>query len=214
MKRRLNIITFIFIGIIICASLTNVYLKSDHLFKSTEESTGHRSRAETGKSFPLRLDPEKHFAPDSLYNEKTGEWMPARIKEVIVYTHKDDKGSSPLLDNAMHIIFILIAFSGCVMIIYNFIKIIVSVNKSVIFAWINVRRLRRIGLGFIIVFIADAIISIYGSNVIEGMISLSDYSIIKETFSIRVLIDGMTAFIAAEIIAVGLRLKEEQDLTI
>ena len=231
MKKRLNIITFLFICIIIIASALEVYLKSDHMFNVNQtqdqveigfhyssegnaQDVSDNDRRKGYESFSLRLNPDKYSTPDSLYNEKTGKWMPTYAKEVKVYVKKDEI-EYPYVDNfVVKILFVIIALTGSYLIIVNFIKLLISVNKSVIFDWINVRRLRKIGTGLILCFISDAINSIYESVLALGTIKLSSYSIIMETFSENLLIEGMIAFIIAEIFAVGLRLKEEQDLTI
>ena len=195
MKKRLNIVTFIFIGIIICVSVFNVFLISDFTISESENSTDRHSLS-------LNISMNKDSFPDTLYNEKTGERIPANIKEGIIDISKgDDKQIS-----VVGVLAPVMVLTAIIMLIFNFIKIIASVNKSIIFAWINVRRLRMIGLSFIILFISDVLMSIYDSIVTSGSV--------MDTLSVSYLIEGMIAFVVAEIFAVGLRLKEEQDLTI
>ena len=216
MKKRLNIITLIFIGIIICVSVVNIYLKSDYIFNIAEaaDSAANYSSRKTGSSYSLRLGSNQFSVQDSLYNEKTGVWMPSNIKEVVVYFPESEEIKFHVADIFVKSIFLVMALTAIIMLIFNFIKIMISVNKSEIFAWINVRRLRRIGLSFILFFVSGALISIYDGIVTAEMIKLSDYSILMESFSVNALIEGMIAYIVAEIFAVGLRLKEEQELTI
>ena len=131
-----------------------------------------------------------------------------------VYMPESEDMKFHVADIFVKSIFIVMALTAIIMLIFNFIKIMISVNKSEIFAWINVRRLKRIGLSFILFFISEALISIYDGIVTTEMIKLSDYSILMESFSVNALVEGMIAYIVAEIFAVGLRLKEEQELTI
>ena len=195
MKKRLNIVTFIFIGIIICVSLFNIYLKSDFNIAEAKDSTGQYS-------FSLNFSSAQNSFPDTLYNEKTGELIPANLREGIIDIPKGDNKQISVIG-----VFVLImALTSIIILIFNFIKIMVSVNKSMIFAWINVRRLRMIGLSFILFFVSDVLSSIHDSVITLG--------IVMETISVSYLIEGMIAFVVAEIFAVGLRLKEEQDLTI
>jgi len=210
MKRRLNIITFLFIGIIILASVLEVLLKSDNMNKNASSDESKRKY----EAFSLKLNPDNFFAPDSLFNEKTGKWMLASTEEVVVYIHEDEIKDLNVDGILVKILFVIIALTGSYLLVVNFIKLLISVNRSVIFDWINVRRLRKIGTGLILVFIADSLISIYESVLAIGYIKITNYSILMETFSENLLIEGMIAFIFAEIFAVGLRLKEEQDLTI
>ena len=214
MKRRLNIITFLFIGIIIFASALEALLKSEKMFNNANDPIENYESKKYYESFSLRLNPNKFFAPDSLFNEKTGKWMPVCATKVNAYIQKDEI-EYPYVDGiVVNIIYVIIMLIGSYMLVVNFIKILISVNRSVIFDWINVRRLRKIGAGLILVFIADAFMTIYESVFAIGQIKIASYSIIMETFSENLLIEGMIAFIFAEIFAVGLRLKEEQDLTI
>jgi len=69
-------------------------------------------------------------------------------------------------------------------------------------------------IGFILLFIAEAMNSIYDSYIASSLIKISDYSIIMGSFNTSYLVISMVTFILAEIFAVGLRLKEEQELTI
>ena len=195
MKKRLNIVTFIFIGIIICVSVFNVYLKSDLNIAETADSTGSHT-------FSIDFSTNQHSFPDTLYNEKTGERLPANIREGTIEAPKGDNTQISVVG----VFALVMVLTAIIMLIFNFIKIMLSVNKSMIFAWINVRRLRMIGLSFILIFISDVLMSIHDSIVTSGFV--------MESLSVSYLINGMIAFVVAEIFAVGLRLKEEQDLTI
>ena len=195
MKKRLNIVTFIFIGIIICVSVFNVYLKSNLSIAEAADSTGSHT-------FSLNFSTNQESFPDTLYNEKTGERIPANIREGTIEAPKGDNTQISVVGVSA----LVMVLTAIIMLIFNFIKIIASVNKSIIFAWINVRRLRIIGLGFILFFVLDVLMSIYDSVATSGFV--------MEALSASYLIEGMIAFVVAEIFAVGLRLKEEQDLTI
>ena len=85
-----------------------------------------------------------------------------------------------------------------------FVRFILNVNRNEVFVWDNVwcLRITAIGLSFgVLVFSAYTIIE--GANVIEAF---------EEDMAI--LIFAVFNLIVAEAFAVGLKLKEEQDLTI
>lgn len=85
-----------------------------------------------------------------------------------------------------------------------FVRFILNVNRNEVFVWDNVwcLRITAIGLSFgVLVFSAYAMIE--GSNVIEAF---------EEEMAI--LIFAVFNLIVAEAFAIGLKLREEQDLTI
>ena len=96
-----------------------------------------------------------------------------------------------------------------------FVRLIISINKSDIFNWKNVRRLRRLGLALIISFCCSfsvAYITLY--NVGE-VFSLRGYTLeLSGILSGTMLVLGLCSLIVGEVFAIGLKMKEEQDLTI
>lgn len=96
-----------------------------------------------------------------------------------------------------------------------FVRLIISINKSDIFNWKNVRRLRRLGLALIISFCCSfsvAYITLY--NVSE-VFSLRGYTLeLSGIISATMLVLGLCSLIVGEVFAIGLKMKEEQDLTI
>ena len=215
MKKRLRIVRYVLLGTLICTAVFKVYLKSDMIFNDVETTTRNQEYKDNFGSYYINLTPDKLVVADSLFDEKTGRWMLARIKEVSVYIPEEEKTKPSMVSVFMNGAYAILILGSFGMIVFNSIFIMNSVERAVVFAWINVRRLRLISLGLFIVFILDTINSIYNNFIVKDLIKISDYSTIMEPFSsIGLLLGGVIAFIAAEIFAVGLRLKEEQELTI
>jgi len=150
--------------------------------------------------------------PDSIFDRKTGTWLPSRIIKTEICAPEKDNNSFNILWMTPVVVMVL---TGFFMILFNFYLIIRAVNKSVIFAWINVKRLRRIGIGFLLSFFAKVFAATYINNLEMNLFDVEDYNIVtSSTFEGSSLMYGMIAFLVAEVFAVGLRLKEEQDLTI
>jgi len=222
MKKKLNFITLL-IGIAVAISFYNFIKEESYDMKmgflagseyaSSSNFTNPNKRSEFVDEFVnMRFEPKEFSAmPDSIFNRKTGEWLPARIIKAEVYAPVKEYR---LFDYIWQIPFFPLALAGVIMVPFNFFLIINSVNKSVIFEWINVKRLRRIGLGFVLYFVADIIARIYENSLRVSFIDMENYNIITSSFDDGVLVYGMIAFLVAEIFAAGLRLKEEQDLTI
>ena len=80
----------------------------------------------------------------------------------------------------------------CIYAIVQFVKMIRNIHRNIIFDWANVKRLRR----FQVISLKDC-----------------DFSIAFQ-FSDPTLLIGFTSLLFAEIFAIGLKLKEENDLTI
>ena len=109
----------------------------------------------------------------------------------------------------MNLLFIILA----IVVVYfgirsfvSFIRFILNVNRDKVFVWENVRLLRWTGGGLLIavlsISIHDAIEHIPLEKIYHDYAPMSDL-----TF-------GVFCLIVAEVFAIGLKLKEEQDLTI
>jgi len=218
MKKRLNFITLLIgvaIAIIIMDSEVVSLMKAAILDGIHEGQENGSEIKESGrvsnKTLILSLESIDNAMPSELLNKKTGDTMPARINRAMVKVPMETVTGLNLF---WEFILAFFSFAGIIMIIYNFIRIIIAVNKSVIFEWINVKRLRRIGIGFLIMFIISAFLTVsQNSNVLE-LLDIENYKIINSLNNGIFLMLGMISFLVAEIFALGLKLREEQDLTI
>lgn len=216
MKKRLNLVTFL-IGIAVGISLWNFIKKefndmSSSFMEGYSEGYNRDNYSTHWESCYLVLEPKEFSAmPDSVYNKKTGEWVPARVMETYVRVPIENRTGLEMLWLFPCIIALIVGFF---MVVFNFIAMIISVNKSIIFDWINVKRLRRVGIGFILLFVVVGGVNFYHNNMTSKLIEIENYNIITYSLNGDYLMFGMIAFLIAEIFAVGLRLKEEQELTI
>lgn len=100
-------------------------------------------------------------------------------------------------------------------IVVLFLKLIVRVNRGLVFEWRNVRLLRWLGAVELAGSIATTVIQIYGASIVGRQFGVSgfvtDYFSYVSAMELTV---GLAALIVAEIFAVGLKMKEEQDLTV
>lgn len=151
------------------------------------------------------------FFLDSVYNVKTGKHVPAAYLQLIVSvdTH-GAKGDLPL-NSALS--FLLLILHLCAF--YFFIRLIVSINRSDIFSWRNVRRLRLLGVMLVLAFgcaLLRAYLTRKGIEETFGMngYELSPLMMVQST----TLLLGLCSLIVGEVFAIGLKMKEEQELTI
>lgn len=103
----------------------------------------------------------------------------------------------------------------CIYAIVQFVKMIRNIHRNIIFDWANVKRLRRLGLSLILCFCCSLVTFAINNHLVSQAISLKDCDFsIAFQFSDPTLLIGFTSLLFAEIFAIGLKLKEENDLTI
>ena len=218
MKKKLNFITLL-IGVAIVISIFNSeevsLMKASFLVGVDEGMNNANEIIESGRSSNkiifLSLESKGNTMPSELLNKKSGNSIPTRINRAMVKVPMEIESG---LNLYWEFLLSVISFSGIIMIIYNFIRIIIAVNKSVIFEWINVKRLRRIGVGFLIMFITSAFLAANQNSVVLELLEIENYKIINTSYDGSILMFGIISFLVAEIFAVGLKLREEQELTI
>ncbi len=103
----------------------------------------------------------------------------------------------------------------CMYAIVQFVKMIRNIHRNIIFDWANVKRLRRLGFSLILCFCCSLVTFAINNHLVSQAISLKDCDFsIAFQFSDPTLLIGFTSLLFAEIFAIGLKLKEENDLTI
>ncbi|MDL2243925.1 DUF2975 domain-containing protein [Parabacteroides sp. OttesenSCG-928-J18] len=208
MKKRLLLITFV---IIFAFGAQSGFLGTSFVRGFMD---GWNSYEEVPMEHVMFLD--IHLTPEvsgstvgELINEKTGEVMPANIRSATVNVAPD----TPFQTYQTISAFLLVG--AIILIAVYFLKIIIAVNRSVVFDWINVKRIRNMGIGLLVVFVLDFGNFIYSKILVDQLIEIEGYRTIgNESFSFLYFILGLSAFLIAEVFAIGLRLREEQELTI
>lgn len=149
----------------------------------------------------------KELFTDSVYNKKSGRYVPASYATMIVSVEKSVPWGKGLLA--------VVEFVAAVWALVLFIRLVVSINRSDIFSWRNVRRLRRLGILLLVVFGCNWLGSWLELQAVREVLSVPNYDLILPDDSRGVaLLLGLCSLIVAEVFAIGLRMKEEQDLTI
>lgn len=228
MKKRLNLLSTILLIAFGTQFLMQTFYMAPEIIQSFREGyeagthLGEKAVEQNSNSLvllgeelmpvPLNLAPNQYgHLPDSLYNTKTGNWMPANIDSVIVEYKKEIN----LYEQLFIFLTSLLYTAGLIVAFVYFIRLVLAINKSVIFEWKNVKRLRRIGAGFIVAFICNFIMEYINYNFASSHILLSNYTIsCMSLFKGVNLIFGFISLLLAEVFAIGLRIKEQQELTI
>lgn len=152
-----------------------------------------------------------HLMQDSVFNEKTGEYVPALYTLMAVSVQSE----TPLWQFIVQTIASFAMVGFYIWAIYLFIRLIIAVNKGDIFVWHNVRRLRRLGIALILCYVCTLAIYYLGYSDVAQVFSNSQYSYsLMQATEVTTLVLGLISLLIAEVFAIGLKMKEEQDLTI
>lgn len=109
----------------------------------------------------------------------------------------------------------LLLIAAFVCIVRHFIKLIRNINRNLIFEWVNVKHLRWLGWSMMVLFVGGFAEACIGNYLVSQTVELAGCEFgVLHLFADPTFILGFIALLGAEIFAVGLRLKEENELTI
>lgn len=147
---------------------------------------------------------------DSVYNEKSGIYVPAAYAALAISVPAESQWVNFFV-GVLTIVQLICLFKA----MFFFVRLVVSINRSQIFCWENVRLLRKLGMLLLVSFGCSMLSEYLNLRVIQEVFALPGYSIaLRDAVSITIPVLGLCAFIVAEVFAIGLKMKEEQDLTI
>lgn len=148
---------------------------------------------------------------DSVYNEKSGRYVPASFSSMMVSV--DTK--STVLEQVASSLLSFLHLGVCICAILLFVRLVVSINRSDIFSWKNVRRLRLLGGALVVGFCTSFLPAYLTFRSVGKVFAVHGYELnISEMVNATTLVLGISTLIVAEVFAIGLKMKEEQDLTI
>ena len=196
MKKRLNILCLLVMLVFCYSVFESAYYISSAFVDGFRAGMNH-------------VDNKEQFQKTN--NKKTGEFVPAIYGKLVVSVNTP-------VNIWLKFITMMCNFIGIFTMIFSvvfFAKLIIAINKSRIFDWKNVRRLRWLGAILILNFICSAFPAYISAYELSGVFSISGYSVnLSGLVSKLTLVLGLVALIVGEVFAIGLKMKEEQDLTI
>lgn len=221
MKKQLNLICvliFFFVGLSLLPSIYlmgNAFVDGFSAGMSQAEKVHEQGvtniSAEVLSPLALNLWPKSLAATsDKIFNQRDQEWYPASQIKTLVWVKSKVLGITQLggLLTLISLIFIVKA-------IIQFYKLINAINHEVIFDWLNVRRLNRIGRNLLISFVLTQAYVLMNYWASIRLFELEGYEHnIGCDFQSMTLIMGLIALLVGRIFAIGLQMKEEQELTI
>lgn len=148
---------------------------------------------------------------DTIYNTQNESYLPVQYNSLSIKTPRAQKqGWLSFLQGLT----VCVSSMAALTLLITFISLIVVIHKSIIFAWSNVFRLRLMGYCTLAIYLGNMITHYIHNKEITALFSIPGYTIIKEQASYSLVFIGLGLILMAEIFAIGLRLKEEQELTI
>ncbi len=227
MKRRLNILCAIVLLVMGWSVGVSVYYMGLGMTKGIQMGMdAAREKLEDGNStqlervsnlrtvsvLPKFLDEwEGDLFTDSVRNEKTGCYVPMAYTNLMVSVPVETPAWQKVASTLMGFLVLVANVWALVL----FIRLVVSVNRSDIFNWRNVRRLRRLGVLLIVGFVCVLLPEYLSLCSLREVFALEFYDLIlSDSVKVTNLLLGLIALIVAEVFAIGLKMKEEQDLTI
>lgn len=148
---------------------------------------------------------------DSVFNARTRSYVPASYAALLVSVETRPDKVPAIASGLLG----LLVFVATVWALVLFIKLIVSINKSDIFSWRNVRRLRRLGLLLLASFGCALLQEWMKLQAVRRALEIPGYDLtLSDAVQGSTLLLGLCALIVGEVFAIGLKMKEEQDLTI
>ncbi len=151
------------------------------------------------------------FLSDSVYNEKSGSSVPASYLQLAVCV---DRAKSPGMSAFLGLLGIL-SLAFCIWALVLFVRLVVAINRSDIFIWRNVRRLRLLGLALLLGYGCSLLSAWLSLRGLEKVFALEGYELsMSGEVGSTALVLGLCSLIVGEVFAIGLRLREDQELTI
>ena len=219
MKRRLNILCLIVLLLMGWSVLETGYymvVGASTGFKAGwEYAKQQKENPQAAKTPEMevigQLQYMEHWLADSVYNARTQQYVPAMYAELMVSVPRTESTAMQIANTLLGLLKLAVSIWAIVL----FIKWVVAVNRSDIFTWHNVRRLRRMGVLMLVSCAATWLVEYLTVHSVEQVFALPGYELsLAGTVPLSVLLLGLCSLIVAEVFAIGLRMKEEQDLTI
>lgn len=211
MKKKLNLLCTLVFIVLICSLAESIYATAWGAIQGGKAGT-HIKAEKFLHMHVINVFPDNLIhSRDSLYNALTDQKLPFWYTQAAVTINDDKAITSSLIQITLSYVVIICA----ILAIIQFIKFIRNINRSEIFSWQNVKLLRKLGIYLLIMFIVNLATSIQSTWQVSQILSIPEYSYNwLQPLSESSLLLGVLAFVFAEIFAIGLKMKEEQDLTI
>ena len=204
---------FKILGIIaIIAMAANFFLNFEDGWSSFLE--GYHEGARTYKSVPdnlyrvsLEVKPLESIANDSIFNQVAGQKVPYWTSEITTYTQPSLWITLVMIISALSMFAFIIGF-------YLFVRFLLEVSKRNVFCEANVWRIRFLVYSYTAIVISMELFAWIAGGAAIAQTQIPGYQIIDHAEASPEWTPVIMMIILAECFAIGVKMKEEQDLTI
>ena len=204
---------FKILGIIaIIAMAANFFLNFEDGWSSFLE--GYHEGARTYKSVPnnlyrvsLEVKPLESIANDSIFNQVAGQKVPYWKSEITTYTQPSLWITLVMIISALSMFAFIIGF-------YLFVRFLLEVSKRNVFCEANVWRIRFFVYSYTAIVVSMELFAWIAGGAAIAQTQIPGYQIIDHAEASPEWTPVIMMIILAECFAIGVKMKEEQDLTI
>ena len=147
----------------------------------------------------------------SISDAVTGEKKEAWALSVLVPAEESSTSSSPAMTLALS----LLNMVGSVVALIGIVQFVICLNRNEVFSWKTVKSLRKSGFGLLLAGAATSLMGFFQVLAALDYIQPSNYTVnYADQIELGMIIFGLFLLLMSEAFALGLRLQEEQELTI
>lgn len=159
----------------------------------------------------MKLDGQ--YADHHVIDSKTGKMIPAQLATIIVKTGQEHKGPYALL--ALSTLFSLINIAALIALWVCLIRIVLAVNRGIVFEPVIEQRLRTMGILLLVMYASGWAFALSYYAIEKSIINVAGYEVILSDYpALMQLLSALGLLMIAQIFSIGRQLKEEQALTI
>ena len=204
---------FRILGIIaIIAMIVNIGINFEDGWRSFKKGYAEGARSHStipDNLYPVSLEvvPIEGIANDSIFNEVAERKIPYQVSEITTYTQPSMWITLVMIINGFSCIAFILAF-------FLFIQFLVQVSKGNVFCESNVWRIRFLVYSYTAIVISMELFAWIAGSAAIAQTQIPGYQIIDHAEASPSWIPVIMMIILAECFAIGVKMKEEQDLTI
>lgn len=216
MKRRINLLTILTIAALIFTSAEDIYDAYREL-KSIFVSAKVSSNNEEDLTLLTNINAVQ-LTPNLINKDSSSSLKTKDGSKVASWTHEayiSIQTETSVFEKIILFVGGTISFIGTILCIIYFLKFIININQEKVFHWKNVSLLKKLGAILILIYLMEFLCNYISTISVARAVDLKYYSFdYITTVGGTNLLLGIITLLISGVFAKGLKIKEEQDLTI
>lgn len=208
-KKKINLISFLLLCLVAIAIGNGLIAGIKGWVSSAENGSGIEHHKVKTIPAQVSLEPDSNVKYPSSFKDNNGKITSYSIESITANVENEGLGYTIVIPSLL-----LTAFIFLVIAIYKFIRLIRDITKGNIFIKQNYKRLKWVSWALAIMFLYDTIKTNLEYNTIETVLSIPGYQIEPLRLHWNILWVALVFALFAQIFALGIKMKEEQELTI